>query len=91
VTDELTVAKELCSPPVTAGDAGALLPREPGLYAWWASPDLLPGVSGPAHLSIDGLELLYIGLAQNLRTEWRATTSVGRRVSPRCAAPWWRC
>ena len=35
-----------------------------GLYAWWAPPGMLPGVSGPAHPGLDGLELLYIGLAR---------------------------
>jgi hypothetical protein len=61
------VAKELCGPPATAEEAGAQAPREPGLYAWWAAPGLLSGVSGPAHPSAHGLELLYVGLAQNLR------------------------
>jgi hypothetical protein len=67
VTDALTVAKELCGPPANAEDAGARMPRESGLYAWWAAPGSVPQVSGPAHPGIDGLELLYIGLAQNLR------------------------
>jgi hypothetical protein len=68
VTDELTVAKELFGPPVEADEAQVTLPRESGLYAWWAPRGTLPDVSGPAHPSIDGLELLYVGLAQNLRT-----------------------
>jgi hypothetical protein len=62
------VVKELCGPPVAAEEAQALLPRAAGLYAWWAPPGLLPGVSGPAHPDDDGLELLYIGLARNLRS-----------------------
>jgi hypothetical protein len=68
VTDAAAVAKELCGPPANADEAGALLPRASGLYAWWAPAGLLPGVSGPAHPSVEGRELLYIGLARNLRT-----------------------
>ena len=68
MADALTVAKELCGPPADADEAGERLPRESGLYAWWAPPGTLPGVNGPAHPNIDGLELLYIGLATNLRT-----------------------
>ena len=45
--------------------AGA--PRERGLYAWWAPPGALPGVTGPVHPSVHGWELLYVGLAGNLR------------------------
>jgi hypothetical protein len=67
VTDALTVVRELCGPPADAHDAQATLPREPGLYAWWAPRGTLPDVKGPAHPSVDGLELLYVGLAQNLR------------------------
>jgi hypothetical protein len=67
MTDALTVAKELCVPPADADQAEAELPRAPGLYAWWAPPGLLPGVSGPAHPDVAGRELLYIGLARNLR------------------------
>jgi len=64
VTNAPAVAKELCGPPAAADEAPAQLPRGPGLYAWWAPPGMLPGVSGPAHPSVDGLELLYIGLAR---------------------------
>ena len=68
MTDAPTVAKELCGPPVDADGAQATLPRGSGLYAWWSAPGLVPGVTGPAHPSVDGLELLYTGLAKNLRT-----------------------
>ncbi len=68
MTDALTVVRELCGPPVDAHDAQATLPRDSGLYAWWAPRGTLPDVQGPAHPSVDGLELLYVGLAQNLRT-----------------------
>ncbi|TFV89601.1 GIY-YIG nuclease family protein [Blastococcus sp. CT_GayMR16] len=67
MTEAPTVAKNLCGSPATAEEAVEQAPRESGLYAWWAPPGLLPRVSGPAHPSADGLELLYIGLAQNLR------------------------
>ena len=66
--DRLTVAQELCGPPVDAEQAQGELPRASGLYAWWAPPGLLPGVSGRAHPSDEGTELIYIGLARNLRT-----------------------
>ncbi|WP_406568233.1 GIY-YIG nuclease family protein [Blastococcus carthaginiensis] len=66
--DALTVAEKLCGPPTDADGAHATLPRESGLYAWWAPPGSLSDVSGPAHPSLDGLELLYVGLAQDLRT-----------------------
>lgn len=68
MTDALTVAKQLCGPSLHADDAGALLPRASGLYAWWAPPGRLLAVSGPAHPSDEGGELIYIGLARNLRT-----------------------
>lgn len=67
MTDAETVAKELCGPPADADGAQATLPRESGLYAWWAPSGALPGVPGLAHPSVDGLELLYVGLAKNLR------------------------
>jgi hypothetical protein len=67
VTDALTVAKELCGRPADADEAHAQTPGTSGLYAWWAPAGLLPGVCGPAHPSVDGLELLYVGLAQNVR------------------------
>lgn len=66
--DALTVAKNLCGPTLDTDEAAALLPRASGLYAWWAPPGLLPGVSGPPHPSDEGRELIYIGLATNLRT-----------------------
>jgi hypothetical protein len=66
VTDLSTIARELCGEPLAAPDAVARLPRAPGLYAWWAPPGVLPGVSGPAHPDVGGRELLYVGLARNL-------------------------
>lgn len=68
MTDAEAVAKGLCGTPIAADEAQVALPRESGLYAWWAPPGTLPGVTGPAHPFVDGLELLYIGLATNLGT-----------------------
>jgi hypothetical protein len=68
MTDARTIADELRRPPVGAEQAHAELPRAPGLYAWWAPPGVLPGVTGPAHPGAEGWELIYIGLARNLRT-----------------------
>jgi hypothetical protein len=67
VTDALTVAKELCGRPADADEAHAHTPGTSGLYAWWAPAGLLPGVCGPAHPGVDGLELQHVGLAQNVR------------------------
>jgi hypothetical protein len=68
MTDALTVAEELCRPPVDTERAHADLPRASGLYAWWVAPGMLPQVSGPPHPSVQDTELLYIGLARNLRS-----------------------
>jgi predicted GIY-YIG superfamily endonuclease len=62
-----TLADELCGPPAHVDDVGVLLPRAPGLYAWWAPAGVLPAVAGPAHPGTGELELLYIGLARDLR------------------------
>lgn len=43
-------------------------PSAPGLYAWWAPPDVLPEFVGPAHPAAPGLRLLYVGLATKLRS-----------------------
>jgi len=49
---------------VSVQRARKVVPAEPGLYAWWARPDALPGVEGPRHP--DGeRELLYVGLARS--------------------------
>ena len=61
------VARRLRTAPADADDAGARVPRSPGLYAWWAPAGSLPGVPGPPHPEADGLELLYVGLAKDLR------------------------
>jgi hypothetical protein len=62
------VNAELLTAPVGAGDVCTLAPAVPGLYAWWASPHVLPALTGPAHPSSLGLWLLYVGIATKLRT-----------------------
>ena len=67
MTEVLAVARGLRVPPVDSDEASEQIPRASGLYAWWAPPGALPDVIGPAHPHVDGLALLYIGLAKNLR------------------------
>ncbi|MBP2520902.1 MULTISPECIES: GIY-YIG nuclease family protein [Rhodococcus] len=43
------------------------LPAAPGLYAWWAAPEVFPQLPGPTHPTNAGMRLLYVGLATNLR------------------------
>ncbi len=43
-----------------ATDGG--VPNHHGVYAWWMSPEAIPGVNGPAHPA-EELELLYVGIA----------------------------
>lgn len=61
------VVDVLTGVPVPVGDAEARIPAGPGLYAWWGAPDVLPGIVGPAHRSVPGLELLYVGIGSGLR------------------------
>jgi hypothetical protein len=56
--------------PRPAGDVDrSELPRQAGLYAWWAEPETLTNIvhrpAGPT--TNRGRELLYIGIAQSLR------------------------
>ena len=62
------VIAELLADPVGAGDVRTLAPAAAGLYAWWARPDVLPALNGPANPSSPNLRLLYIGVATNLRS-----------------------
>lgn len=62
------VSAELLAAPVGAGDIRTLAPSVPGLYAWWAAPDVLPALAGPVHPSRSDLRLLYIGIATKLRS-----------------------
>lgn len=61
------VVTALRTGPAPASEAQARIPRGPGLYAWWAPPGSLPGITGPAHPSVSDLELLYVGIATDLR------------------------
>src|SRR4051812_15513039 len=59
------IAAALRRPPVhtiaeTEATTGA--PGEPGLYAWWAVPDAVPGMPAIPHPS-EPLGLLYVGIA----------------------------
>lgn len=62
------VIAELFAEPVGAGDVRTLAPAAAGLYAWWASPNVLPALEGRTHPSIRPLRLLYIGLAIDIRS-----------------------
>ncbi|RBY76265.1 GIY-YIG nuclease family protein [Blastococcus sp. TF02-09] len=44
--------------------ARGAVPAQPGLYAWWARPGALSGITGPAH-PVGERELLYVGLARS--------------------------
>ncbi|UGQ55394.1 GIY-YIG nuclease family protein (plasmid) [Rhodococcus qingshengii] len=55
------------SAPTRALDDLATLPAAPGLYAWWAAPEVFPQLPGPTHPINTGVRLLYVGLATNLR------------------------
>lgn len=45
----------------------SMVPAAPGLYAWWAAPEVFSQLPGPTHPTNAGIRLLYIGLATNLR------------------------
>lgn len=52
----------------------------PGLYAWWASPDVLSALAGPPNPSTPALRLLYVGIATKLRSRL-ASNHLGRSGS----------
>ncbi|WP_143030152.1 GIY-YIG nuclease family protein [Pseudonocardia oroxyli] len=62
------VVDELLATPVRISDVSTQAPAVPGLYAWWASPLVLPELIGPAHPTQPDLRLLYVGLATKLRS-----------------------
>ncbi|PVZ15011.1 GIY-YIG nuclease family protein [Actinomycetospora cinnamomea] len=66
--DAEAVLAGLVRPPIAPADIPTRVPREPGVYAWWAHPTILPGVPGPAHPDEAGLRLLYVGRATALRS-----------------------
>lgn len=74
------VNAELLNAPVGAGDVRTLAPAVPGLYAWWASPHVLPALTGPVHPSRSGLRLRYVGIATKLRSRL-ASNHLGRSGS----------
>lgn len=74
------VISGLLAAPVGAGDVRTLAPPVAGLYAWWASPDVLPALTGRAHQSSLGLRLLYVGIATKLRSRL-ASNHLGRSGS----------
>jgi hypothetical protein len=59
---------DLCAMPVRLEEAAVVLPRIAGLYAWWASPAVLPELPGPANPADPTTRLLYVGIASRLRT-----------------------
>lgn len=59
---------DLIERPIVPGEIAAQVPREPGLYAWWAHSTILPAMRGSAHPDDPGLRLLYVGLATALRS-----------------------
>ena len=61
------VIADLFDKPIGAGDVRTLAPMRPGLYAWWASPDVLPALVGAPSPSTPALRLLYVGIATRLR------------------------
>lgn len=62
------VIAQLLVEPIGARDVRTLAPVMPGLYAWWASPDVLPALVGPPNPSNPALRLLYVGIATKLRS-----------------------
>ncbi|MDX3643940.1 GIY-YIG nuclease family protein [Streptomyces sp. MB09-02B] len=58
----------LLSAPQTLVSAASALPAAAGVYAWWASPEVLPCFPGPVNTGDAGLRLLYMGKAGRLRT-----------------------
>ena len=74
------VIAQLLVDPTSARDVRALAPTLPGLYAWWASPEVLPALVGPANPLNPALRLLYVGIATKLRSRL-ASNHLGRSGS----------
>ena len=64
-TDVDRVIAELRGGPLATSEI-AQAPAAPGLYAWWATPTVLPDLEGAAHAG--DLRLLYVGIATKLRS-----------------------
>jgi GIY-YIG catalytic domain len=54
--------------PTAIADALQRLPRVSGLYAWWAEPEVLADLPGPANGTDANFRLLYLGIATSLRS-----------------------
>ena len=57
----------LSGTPIPLGVAVKRLSRGSGVYAWWASSSVLPGLPGPTNDHDPSLRLLYLGRATSLR------------------------
>lgn len=71
---------ELRADPISAADIRTRVPATSGIYAWWASPTVLPALTGQPHPSTPDLRLLYVGLATKLRSRL-ASNHLGRTGS----------
>ncbi|MDX3749563.1 GIY-YIG nuclease family protein [Streptomyces sp. AK08-02] len=58
----------LFAPPHALPAAVTTLPKTAGLYAWWAPPNTLPALPGPANTAEPERRLLYLGKATRLRS-----------------------
>jgi hypothetical protein len=67
-TTALQVKSDLLAKPHPLGAAVTALPTTSGLYAWWATSDVLADFAGPAIANDPALRLLYLGKAKRLRT-----------------------
>jgi hypothetical protein len=70
-TDGDAVIAELVARVMPTSEIAGQAPAAPGLYAWWASPTILPELRGSAHPADESLRLLYIGIATKLRSRLR--------------------
>lgn len=74
------VIADLLAGLIGAADVRTHVPAASGLYAWWASPTVLPTLVGPPHPTIPDLRLLYVGIATKLRSRL-ASNHLGRTGS----------
>jgi GIY-YIG catalytic domain len=61
------IIAKLVAEPIPPTEVQARAPAVAGLYAWWASPAVLPELPGPMHPRLPDLRLLYVGIATRLR------------------------
>jgi hypothetical protein len=73
-TDADVVIDELRTRVLAASEIAAQAPAAPGLYAWWASPTILPALTCSARSADGSLRLLYIGIATKRARGWGRTT-----------------